>query len=78
MVDIREIRLTDVVEGVREGGAGGRDLKSGDSVPEKLGSTFNVEPVFSTPGAVPARLGGGSGGGFEAVIDDEDDDGCVF
>ena len=72
------MRLIDAVDGVREEGAGGRALNAGVSLLKMLGSTFKIGPVFSEPGAVPARRGGGIGGGLGVVMDGEDGDGCAY
>lgn len=73
------MRLTDVVDGVREGGAGGRGLKAVSSIESDEKVVSELGSVFSSPGVVPARRGGGNGGGLDDVVDIElVGDGCVY
>lgn len=63
--------MIEVVDGVRDGAAGGRGLKCSASVESITGKTLEIGLMFSWVGFVPARRGGGSGGGFDDVVDDE-------
>lgn len=71
--------MIDVVDGVREGGTGGRGLEAGGSLESVTGAGPELGLVCSCAGLVPARRGGGNGGGFEDVVDDEFvGDGCLY
>lgn len=76
---MREMRFIEVVDDVREGGAGGRGLEAGSSVKSVVVMALELGSVFSGAVFEPARRGGGSRGGFEDVVDDEFvGDGCVY
>lgn len=77
--DMRDKRLTDVVDGVREGGAGGRSLKAVGSIESDERIVSKLGSAFSWPWFVPARRGGGNGGGLDDAVDTELlGDGCVY
>lgn len=72
------MRWIDVVDEVRDGGAGGRDLEAGISLESAVVTALELGSVFSGAKFKPARRGGGNGGGFEELVDDEFvGDGCV-